>query len=211
LLRIGGMMDKIGGPSLNNSGVIAFPATLLKGPTLGGIFIAGARDLRLLVGAGDRAPGGGMILRFSERVAIEDEGAIAFGAYLGEGGSTREAVLRTGLEGVAEIAVEGALAPGGGRYAGFGPWPTVGAGGMMAFLAALDGGPGQLAAFAGHAGDIGRVAITGEILPNGEPIGRFALNAVAMAGPGGALTFATMAEGKDERNAIYCRCPGPAR
>jgi hypothetical protein len=211
LLRIGGMMDKIGGPSLNNSGVIAFPATLLKGPTLGGIFVAGARDLRLLVGAGDRAPGGGMILRFSERVAIEDEGAIAFGAYLGEGGSTREAVLRTGLEGVAEIAVEGALAPGGGRYAGFGPWPTVGAGGMMAFLAALDGGPGQLAAFAGHAGDIGRVAITGEILPNGEPIGRFALNAVAMAGPGGALTFATMAEGKDERNAIYCRCPGPAR
>jgi hypothetical protein len=211
LLRIGGMMDKIGGPSLNNSGVIAFPATLLKGPTLGGIFVAGARDLRLLVGAGDRAPGGGMILRFSERVAIEDEGAIAFGAYLGEGGSTREAVLRTGLEGVAEIAVEGALAPGGGRYAGFGPWPTVGAGGMMAFLAALDGGPGQLAAFAGHAGDIGRVAITGEILPNGEPIGRFALNAVAMAGPGGALTFATMAEGKDERNAIYCRCPGPTR
>jgi hypothetical protein len=211
LLRIGGMMDKIGGPSLNNSGVIAFPATLLKGPTLGGIFVAGARDLRLLVGAGDRAPGGGMILLFSERVAIEDEGAIAFGAYLGEGGSTREAVLRTGLEGVAEIAVQGALAPGGGRYAGFGPWPTVGAGGMMAFLAALDGGPGQLAAFAGHAGDIGRVAITGEILPNGEPIGRFALNAVAMAGPGGALTFATMAEGKDERNAIYCRCPGPAR
>jgi hypothetical protein len=211
LLRIGGMMDKIGGPSLNNSGVIAFPATLLKGPTLGGIFVAGARDLRLLVGAGDRAPGGGMILRFSERVAIEDEGAIAFGAYLGEGGSTREAVLRTGLEGVAEIAVQGALAPGGGRYAGFGPWPTVGAGGMMAFLAALDDGPGQLAAFAGRAGDIGRVAITGEILPNGEPIGRFALNAVAMAGPGGALTFATMAEGKDERNAIYCRCPGPAR
>ena len=211
LLRIGGTMDKIGGPSLNNSGVIAFPATLLKGPILGGIFVAGARDLRLLVGAGDRASGGGMILRFSERVAIEDDGAIVFGAYLGEGGSTREAVLRTGLEGLAEIAVEGALAPGGGRYAGFGPWPSVGAGGMMAFLAALDGGPGQLAAFAGRAGDIGRVAISGETLPNGEPIGRFALNAVAMAGPGGALTFATMAEGKDERSAIYCRCPGPAR
>ena len=53
LLRIGGTMDKIGEPALNNSGVIAFPAAIFKGPVLGGIFVAGARDLRLLVGAGD--------------------------------------------------------------------------------------------------------------------------------------------------------------
>ena len=84
LLRLGGAMDKIGGPALNDSGVIAFPATILKGPTLGGIFVAGARDLRLLVGAGDRSPSGAMILRFSERVAIDDEGAVAFGSYLGQ-------------------------------------------------------------------------------------------------------------------------------
>ncbi len=126
LLRIGGTMDKIGEPALNNSGVVAFPAAIFKGPALGGIFVAGARALRLLVGAGDRAPDGAMILRFSERVAIDDDGGIAFGAYLGENGATREAVLRTGPEGLAEIAVEGAPAPGGGRYAGFGPWPTVG-------------------------------------------------------------------------------------
>ena len=210
LLRIGGTMDKIGGPSLNNSGVIAFPAAIFKGPALGGIFVAGARDLRLLVGAGERAPSGAMILRFSERVAIDDESAIAFGAYLGEGGSTREAVLRTGPEGLAEIAVEGALAPGGGRYAGFGPWPTVALGGVTAFIAALDGGPGPLAAFAGAPGEIARVATSGQSLPNGEAIGHFALNTVAMAGPGGALTFATIAEGTEERSAIYCRCPGPA-
>src|SRR5438874_6046226 len=155
LLRVGGTMDKIGGPSLNNSGVIAFPATLFKGPTLGGIFVAGTRDLRLLVGTGDRAPSGAMILRFSERVAIDDESAIAVGAYLGEDGSTREAVLRSEPEGLTEIAVEGALAPGGGRYAGFGPWPTVAPGKVTAFIAALDGGPGHLAAFAGRPGDIG--------------------------------------------------------
>ena len=119
LLRIGGTMDKIGEPALNNSGVIAFPAAIFKGPALGGIFVAGARDLRLLVGTGDRAPSGAMILRFSERVAIDDEDGIAFGAYLGKDGATREAVLRIGPEGLAEIAVEGAPAPGGGRYAGF--------------------------------------------------------------------------------------------
>jgi hypothetical protein len=211
LLRFGGTMDKIGEPALNNSGVIAFPAAIFKGPALGGIFIAGARDLRLLVGTGDRAPSGAMILRFSERVAIDDEDGIAFGTYLGKDGVTREAVLRTAPEGLAEIAVEGAPAPGGGRYAGFGPWPTAGPGGVTAFIAALDGGSGPLAAFAGSAGDINRVAVMGETLPQGELIGRFAANSVAVAGPGGALTFATVAEAERERNAIYCRCPEPAR
>jgi hypothetical protein len=210
LLRIGGVMDKIGEPALNNGGVIAFPAAIFKGPALGGIFVAGARDLRLLVGTGDRAPSGAMILRFSERVAIDNEDGIAFGTYLGKDGVTREAVLRTGPEGLDEIAVEGAPAPGGGRYAGFGPWPTVGPGGVTAFIAALDSGPGPLAAFAGAAGNISRVASMGERLPQGELIGRFALNAVAVAGPGGALTFATVAESEVQRNAIYCRCPEPA-
>src|SRR5438270_11169161 len=176
LVRIGGVMDKIGEPALNNSGVIAFPAAIFKGPALGGIFVAGARNLRLLVGTGDRAPSGAMILRFSERVAIDDNDAIAFGAYLGKNEITREAVLRIGPEGLAEVAVEGAPAPGGGRFAGFGPWPTVGPDGVMAFIAALDGGPGPLAAFAGATGDIRRVATMGESLPQGELLGRFALN-----------------------------------
>jgi len=211
LLRMGGTMDNIGEPALNNSGAVAFPAAIFKGPALGGIFVAGARDLHLLVGSGDPTPSAAMILRFSERVAIDDEDGIAFGAYLGKDGVTREAVLRTEPAGLAEIAVEGMPAPGGGRYAGFGPWPTAGPGGVTAFIAALDGGPGPLAAFAGATGDIRRVATMGETLPQGELIGRFALNAVAVAGPGGALTFATVAEAEGERNAIYCRCPGPAR
>ncbi|HEY2618755.1 MAG TPA: choice-of-anchor tandem repeat NxxGxxAF-containing protein [Acetobacteraceae bacterium] len=211
LLRIGGTMDKIGEPSLNNGGVIAFPAAIFKGPTLGGIFVAGARDLRLLVTAGERAPGGAMILRFSERVAIDDEDGIAFGAYLGGEGGAREAVLRTGPDGLAVIAVEGAEAPGGGRYAGFGPWPTVGPGGATAFIAALDDAIGPLAAFAGAAGEVRRIASMGETLPQGGHIGRFALNAIAEAGPGGTLTFATIAQEESERNAIYCRCPATPR
>jgi hypothetical protein len=211
LLRIGGKMDKIGAPALNNGGVIAFPAAIFRGPTLGGIFVAGARELRLLIGAGEKTPGGAMILRFSERVAIDDEDGIAFGAYLGRDGVTSEAVLQIGPDGLAEIAVEGASAPGGGRYAGFGPWPTVGPGGVTAFTAAIDGGPGPLAAFAGVPGDIRRVATTGERLPEGRAIGRFALNAIAAAGPAGAVTFATVAATEGEPNAIYCRCPEAAR
>jgi hypothetical protein len=209
LLRIGGTMAAIGDPALNDSEVIAFPATIYKGPALGGIFVAGARPLRLIVAAGDPTPDGAVILRFSERVAIDDEGDIAFGAYIGKSGISREAVMRIGPEGLSEIAVEGAPAPGGGHYAGFGPWPTMAPGGITAFVAALDGGPGPLAVFAAKAGKVRRVAVMGETLPEGGVIGRFALNAVAAAGPGGAVTFATVAEGEGQRNVIYCRCPRP--
>jgi hypothetical protein len=92
-----------------------------------------------------------------------------------------------------------------------GPWPTTAPDGVTAFIAALDGGPGPLAAFAGVPGDIRRVATMGETLPEGGSIGRFALSGVATAGPGGTLTFATVAQNEEERNAIYCRCPAPAR
>ena len=211
LLRIGGTMHKIGAPALNNSGVVAFPAAIFRGPALGGIFTAGARDLRLLLAAGDRTPSGAMVLRFSDRVAIDGEGAVAFGAYIGTEGQSREAVLRTGPEGLAEVAVEGAPAPGGGRYAGFSPWPTMAPDGLTAFIAGLDGGPGPFAIFLANSGAVQRVATMGERLPEGEVIGRFALNAVPAVGPGGAVTFATAAEEKDQRNAIYCRCPEPAR
>jgi len=78
---------------------------------------------------------------------------------------------------------------------------------VTAFIAALDAGPGPLAAFAGALGDVQRVAIMGETLPQGGTVGRFALNTVAVAGPDGALTFATVAQEKGEHNAIYCRCP----
>jgi hypothetical protein len=55
LLRIGGTMEKIGGPALNNAGVIAFPATLYKGPALGGIFRR--RCARAPSGGGSRRSG----------------------------------------------------------------------------------------------------------------------------------------------------------
>jgi hypothetical protein len=206
LLRIGGTMDKIGEPALNNSGVVAFPATIVKGPVLGGIFLAGARTLQLVIGAGGQTPSGAMILRFSERVSIDDQDGVSFGAYLGGPSGSREAVLRAAPDGLAEIAVDGAEAPGGGRYVGFGPWPTVTSDGVMAFIAALDGASGPLAAFAGTPGNISRVAAMGEPLPEGGQVGRFALNAVAVAGRSGAVTFATIAEASGEGAAIFCRC-----
>jgi hypothetical protein len=207
LLRVGGTMDKIGEPALNNTGVIAFPATILKGPVLGGIFVAGTRELRLLVGAGAVAPNRGMIQRFSEHVGLDEDGNIAFGAYLSRDNKMYEAVLGIVAEELTEIAVEGEAAPGGGRYAGFGPWPTMGIGGAVAFVAALDGASGALGVFLGAAGEVKRVAMAGESISRTEVLGRFALNAVAATGPPGSVTFATIGQEKGERTAIYCRCP----
>ncbi|MBV9288132.1 MAG: hypothetical protein JO288_09950, partial [Hyphomicrobiales bacterium] len=211
LPRIGGAMDAIGEPALNNSGVIAFPAAILKGPALGGISIAGARPLALAVRAGDKTPSGAMIQRVSERITIDESDDITFGAFVGGNGSLRGAVLRAGANGLTEIAVEGEPAPGGGRYAGFAPWPTAGSDGDIAFIAALDDAPGPLAVFAGPVGELQRVAMVGEKLPQGGRIGRFPLNAIASIAAHGALTFLTMAAEQDERTAIYCRCPPPSR
>jgi hypothetical protein len=57
---------------------------------------------------------------------------------------------------------------------------------------------GSARSVAGRAGDIMRVATMGETLPQGERIGRFALNAV-------------VAREEGEHNAIYCRRSVPAR
>src|SRR6476646_576395 len=78
----GGSFDRFGLPAINNKGVVAFPAVLERGAVLGGIFVAGARDLHVLVGAGETGPGGQMLVRFSERAAIDDDDNVAFVAHL---------------------------------------------------------------------------------------------------------------------------------
>jgi hypothetical protein len=98
----------------------------------------------MLVGAGSLAPDGQMIIRFSERVAIDDEDDIAFGAQLGIGKGSTEAVMKVNTSGLTLIAQSGDAAPGGGRFSGFGPWPSVGPTGRVAFIAAVDDGLGPI-------------------------------------------------------------------
>ena len=121
-----GIFSKLGLPAINSRGVVAFPATIEHGPVLGGIFVSGTRDLRMLAAAGAPAPDGEMIIRFSERAAIDDDDNLAFGAQLGTGRTGREAVLRVNTTGRTQIALAGDPAPGGGTFSGFGPWPGAG-------------------------------------------------------------------------------------
>jgi hypothetical protein len=199
----GGTFDKFGVPAINNKGVIAFPAVIEHGPVLGGIFVAGTRDLRMLLGVGELGPNGTMLVRFSERIIINDEDNVALSAELRSNNTTKEAVLVITSSGPVEIATVGDSAPGGGTFSGFGPWPSLGPGGMVAFIAGVDGGPGPLGLYAGQSPDLRRVAMVGEHLADGKVLPGFALNPVTSAGPNGGMTFATMAEPGTGQNGIY--------
>ena len=198
----GGSFDRFGLPAINNKGVVAFPAVLERGAVLGGIFVAGARDLRLLVGAGEIGPGGAMLVRFSERAAIDDGDNVAFVAHLGSSASS-EAVLIANASGLTQLAIVGENAPGGGRFAAFGPWPNFGPDATVAFVAAVDDGPGTLGIYVGNPGAIHRVTMVGDRLANGGAIPAFALNSVTSVGSRGGLTFATMANPESGQNGIY--------
>ena len=91
-----------------------------------------------------------MLVQFSERVAINDDDNVALSAELRSNNATKEAVLVITSSGPVEIATVGDSAPGGGTFSGFGPWPSLGPGDMVAFIAGVDGGPGPLGLYAGQ-------------------------------------------------------------
>src|SRR6202795_4747369 len=198
----GGNFDRFGLPAINNKGVVAFPAIVEHGAILGGIFAVGASELQLLVGAGETGPGGQMLVRFSERAAIDDEDNVAFVAHLGSNASS-EALLVANASGLTQLAVTGEAAPGGGRFSAFGPWPNFGRNATIAFVAAVDDGPGPLGIYIGNPGAIRRAAMVGDRLTNGGVLPALALNSVTSAGSNGGLTFATMTNPEEGQNGIY--------
>ena len=204
-----GVFDKFGVPTINNKGVIVFPATLEHGQVLGGIFVAGTRDLHMLTAAGALAPDGEMMVRFSERVAIDDDDDVAFGAQLGVGRSGHEAVLRVNTTDMAQIAIGGEAAPGGGRFSGFGPWPSTGPAGMIAFIASVEDGPGPIGIYAWQAGALRRIVMVGDKMADGTILAPLAINSVTSAGPNGGITFATMGETEADGHRIYYFGPPP--
>jgi hypothetical protein len=205
----GGTFAQFGVPAINNKGVVAFPATVERGKVLGGLFLAGTVSTRLLVGAGETAPNGAMLTRFSERIGLSDTDTIAFGAHLGTGTRAEGVFTANPVTGIAQVAVVGDEAPGGGRFAGFGPWPTISADGVLAFIAGLDDGPGPVGLYVTGESGPSRIAMIGERLPDNRTLATFALNPVAMIGTNGAVTFATMGDGDSSPSGIYYFGPPP--
>src|SRR4029079_13292332 len=111
----GGSFAAFGPPSLNREGAVAFGAAVEGRAVPGGIFIWKAGQLRMVLGAGDETPIGGIFAKFSERLGFGDEGTIVFHGQL------KDASVAAGIFALREgrlraVARLGDAAPGGGRY-----------------------------------------------------------------------------------------------
>src|SRR5438132_382326 len=81
----GGGFAGFGAPVVNAKGIVAF-AAVVEGPAVpGGLFVSEDGKIRMVLGAGDDAPIGGIFAKLSERIAFNDTGAIAFNAVLKRG------------------------------------------------------------------------------------------------------------------------------
>ena len=78
----GGTFAGFGPPSLNGKGLVVFGGVVEGRAVPGGVFLAKGDTIRMLVGAGDETPLGGIFAKFSERVAVNDAGIVAFHAVL---------------------------------------------------------------------------------------------------------------------------------
>jgi len=155
----------------------------------GGIFRAQAGQLKMLVGAGDDTPLGGIFMKFSERLAINDTGLVAFHAVL-RNGPVAAAVFAVDNDVVRKVVATGDGAPGGGTFSHFGPWPALNAAGTVGFVASVDAGPSPVGAFLAASSGLSKVAAIGDPLPGGGTLATFTLYPVITLSPSGSLTFA---------------------
>jgi len=185
----GGTFAGFGPPSLNGKGLVVFGGVVEGRTVPGGLFVSKGGAIRMLVGAGEETPDGGIFAKFSERVAVNDAGAVAFNAIL------KAAPIAGAIyvvdDRVRRIVGLGDAAPGGGTFSHFGLWPSLSAAGAVVFAASVDGGASPVGVFVAGRGATSRVSAAGDALPGGGTLVSFGLYPFAAASASGAVTFAT--------------------
>ena len=185
----GGTFAGFGVPALNNSGALAFAAAVEGRAVPGGVFVAKGGGTRMLVGAGDESPIGGIFAKFSERVALNDGGAVAFTALLKDA-TVAQAVFMVERGRPRKVVALGDGAPGGGVFSHFGLWPALSADGAVAFSASVDGGGPPAGVFVAMPTRIERLVGIGDGLAGGR-LASFGLYPIATISAAGDVTFAT--------------------
>ncbi|PYN04137.1 MAG: hypothetical protein DME07_04320 [Candidatus Rokuibacteriota bacterium] len=184
----GGSFAAFGPPSINGSGVIAFGAVVEGRAAPGGVFRAKGDAVRMIVAAGDETPDGGIFAKFSERVALNDAGAVAFNAIL------KNAPIAGAIyvidDRLRRVVGLGDAAPGGGVFSHFGLWPSLSAMGTVGFIASVDGASAPVAAFVTGLDGTTKVAAAGDGLPGGGKLVSFGLYPFAAMSNAGAVSFA---------------------
>src|SRR3989454_3267900 len=186
----GGTFAGFGPPAINNRRRVAFAAVVEGRAVPGGVFVADGPTIRMLAGAGSDTPIGGIFVKFSERVGLNDTNAVAFTAVL-KNAEAEQAIFVVDDDRPRKVAALGESAPGGGRFAHFSLWPALAADGSVAFAAAVDGSAVQVAAFLVSPRGARRVVALGDALPSDRRPAAFGLYPIPSLSPTGRLTFAT--------------------
>jgi hypothetical protein len=165
----------------------------------------------MLVGAGEDTPIGGIFAKFSERIALDDTGLIAFHGML-KFAPVEAAIFAVEDGRPRAVSRLGDPAPGGGTVAQFGLWPAVGGGGAVVFAASVEGGPAPVAVLLADGAGLSRVVAVGDTLPGGDRIASLTLYPVVSVGPRGHVTFAVapIATGEGPEG-LFIAQPSPGR
>jgi len=171
----------------------------------GGIFVASAKETRMLVGAGNPEPSGGIFSQFSDRLSINSAGGVLFnavlklgptghGLFVAENGKTRL---------VASVGRENAT---GADFIALGQWPSLSDEGAVGFIAADVTGATGL--YLSAAQQIKRRATVGDVLADGSTLASFPLYPSVTSSPRGTLAFEVLSESAGKKvDAILVAVP----
>src|SRR5262245_15358003 len=187
---VGGTFAGFWAPALDSEGGVAFAAVVEGRGVPGGVFFAASDRPRMLAGAGETTPLGGIFAKFSERVAINSTGTVAFTAILKDA-PARSATFLVEADQVRKIVALGDAAPGGGVFSNFGFWPALSASKTVAFTASVDPGPPSTGVFVAGPTGMKQVASIGDSLAGGATLRSFGLYPTVTMCPSGLVTFAT--------------------
>ena len=181
---------------LNGSGQVAFATNLSGGTSSFGLFAGPAGALQTVALSNTPAPAGGNYTGFGTP-AMNASGQVAFlgsvtqssgqGIFVGPAGS-----LQT-------VALSNTAAPAGGNYTTFRD-PVLNGSGQVAFVADLSGGSSTSGLFAGSAGSVQAVALSGTAAPGGGKYGAFPSEGPVVLNRSGQVAFyANLTGGASDR------------
>jgi hypothetical protein len=202
----GGTFAGFGPPAINNRRRVAFAAVVEGRAVPGGVFTADGATVRMLTGAGSETPIGGIFVKFSERIALNDAGAVAFTAML-KNAEAEQGVFVIRDDQVRKVVALGEAAPGGGTFSHFSLWPALAADGTVAFAAALDGNAVQAAVFVTSPRGMARVVALGDEVGGGRRVGSFGLYPAVSLSPAGGVTFATTPSAETGAEGLFFVAP----
>ena len=204
----GGTFEAFGAPALNNKGEIAFAAVIDDGPYLGGIVVISPAGARLVVGTGITEPFGGIISQFSDRVSINDSGAVLFNTAL-KLGPMAQALFVAEDEKLRPVASVGRASSSNNPFSALGSWTALSDDGSVAFIAAADDSSGTMGLYQADSTAPTRRAAVGDTLDDGAKLAAFPLYPAVAASPRGALAFTIVRETAEGSNEAIVIAPPP--